>query len=151
MFLQMPILFALFIVLRKAIELRGAGTVLIPWVKDLSQPECLVSLTNIFPNGIPVYGNSFALMPIIMAILTFFQNKMTITDPNQKMMIYFMPVFMLVIFNNFPAGLVLYWTFSNALGIIQQNWLNKRMKSKMLVVEAAPVLVHSGTRKLKKR
>jgi DNA-directed RNA polymerase specialized sigma24 family protein len=28
-----------------------------------------------------------------MAVLTFIQNKMTIKDPNQKAMIYFMPVF----------------------------------------------------------
>ena len=153
MFLQMPVLFALFIVLRKAIELRGAGTVLLPWVKDLSQPESLFSLTGIFPGGIPIYGSSFALLPVIMAILTFFQNKMTITDPNQKMMIYFMPVFMLVLFNNFPAGLVLYWTFSNALGIVQQAWLNKRMKTNaqsVLVTAPAPVK-HTGSNKTKKR
>jgi YidC/Oxa1 family membrane protein insertase len=135
MLLQMPILFALFVVLRKAIELRGAQTVLIPWVKDLSQPECLISLSNILPNGIPMYGNSIALLPIIMAILTFFQNKMTIKDPNQKMMIYFMPVFMLVLFNNFPAGLVLYWTFSNALGILQQVILEKSLKTQTIAIK----------------
>ena len=134
MFLQMPILFALFIVLRKAIELRGAHTLLIPWVKDLSQPEALFSLSGIFPSGIPMYGNNVALMPIIMAILTFFQNKMTIKDPNQKMMIYFMPIFMLVLFNNFPSGLVLYWTFSNALGILQQYMLDKNLKGKLAAV-----------------
>jgi YidC/Oxa1 family membrane protein insertase len=67
-------------------------------------------------------------MPVVMAILTFLQNKMTIKDPNQKAMIYFMPVFMLVLFNNFPAGLVFYWTFSNALGILQQYILNKSME-----------------------
>ena len=141
MFLQMPILFALFIVLRKAIELRGAHTILIPWVKDLSQPEALFSLSGIFPNGIPMYGNNIALMPIIMAILTFLQNKMTIKDPNQKMMIYFMPIFMLVLFNNFPAGLVLYWTFSNALGILQQYMLEKSMKGKAIAV---PVQVQTS-------
>jgi YidC/Oxa1 family membrane protein insertase len=129
MFLQMPILFALFIVLRKAIELRGATTILLPWVNDLAQPESLISLVTVFPNGIPIYGNSIALLPIVMAILTYFQNKMTIKDPNQKMMIYLMPVFMLVIFNNFPAGLVLYWTFSNALGILQQYMLEKNLKA----------------------
>lgn len=142
MFLQMPILFALFIVLRKAIELRGAHTILIPWVKDLSQPESLISLSGIFPNGIPMYGSSIALMPILMAILTFFQNKMTIKDPNQKMMIYFMPIFMLVLFNNFPAGLVLYWTFSNALGILQQYLLEKNMKAR-----AVQATVHLQTTK----
>jgi YidC/Oxa1 family membrane protein insertase len=148
MFLQMPILFALFIVLRKAIELRGAKTILLPWVHDLAQPESLFSLVNIFPNGIPVYGTSIALLPIIMAILTYFQNKMTIKDPNQKMMIYLMPVFMLVIFNNFPAGLVLYWTFSNALGILQQYILEKSLKANATL---APVPVQIEKRKTGKR
>jgi YidC/Oxa1 family membrane protein insertase len=148
MFLQMPILFALFIVLRKAIELRGATTVLLPWVHDLAQPESLISLVNVFPNGIPIYGTSIALLPIVMAILTYFQNKMTIKDPNQKMMIYLMPVFMLVIFNNFPAGLVLYWTFSNALGILQQYMLEKNLKANATSV---PVPVQIEKRKTGKR
>jgi YidC/Oxa1 family membrane protein insertase len=143
MFLQMPILFALFVVLQKAIELRGAHTWMIPWVKDLSQPEILISLQQMhidkfFPNGIPMYGYGIAVMPIVMAILTFFQNKMTIKDPNQKAMIYFMPVFMLVLFNNFPAGLVFYWTFSNALGILQQYILNKSMEKQMATLPAVP-------------
>jgi YidC/Oxa1 family membrane protein insertase len=148
MFLQMPILFALFIVLRKAIELRGAHTMLIPWVSDLSQPESLISLTGIFPNGIPMYGSSIALLPILMAILKFFQNKMTIKDPNQKMMIYFMPIFMLFLFNNFPAGLVLYWTFQNAFGILQQYLLEKNMKSKAVPLQA---VVQTENRKPIKR
>jgi len=144
MFLQMPILIALFVVLQKAIELRGAHTWMVPWVKDLSQPEILVSLQQmhldkVFPNGIPMYGYGLAIMPIVMAVLTFFQNKMTIKDPNQKAMIYFMPVFMLVIFNNFPAGLVFYWTFSNALGILQQYILNKSMEKQMAVLPVTPV------------
>ncbi len=148
MFLQMPILFALFIVLRKAIELRGADTILLPWVKDLAQPESLISLTSIFPNGIPMYGSSIALLPILMAILTYFQNKMTIKDPNQKMMIYFMPPFMLVLFNNFPAGLVLYWTFSNALGILQQVMLEKSLKANAPPPQA-PILLEKKNRKRK--
>jgi YidC/Oxa1 family membrane protein insertase len=133
MFLQMPILIGLYIVLQKAIELRGAHTWMVPWVKDLSQPEILISLQQmgldkVFPTGVPMYGYGIALMPVVMAVLTFFQNKMTIKDPNQKAMIYFMPVFMLVLFNNFPAGLVFYWTFSNGLGILQQYMLNKSMQ-----------------------
>ena len=149
MFLQMPILFALFIVLRKAIELRGAHTLLIPWVKDLSQPESLFSLSGIFPNGIPMYGSNVALMPIIMAILTFFQNKMTIKDPNQKMMIYFMPIFMLVLFNNFSSGLVLYWTFSNALGILQQYMLDKSLKGRAALPVQAQTPKGTGRKKRK--
>jgi YidC/Oxa1 family membrane protein insertase len=125
MFLQMPIFIALYVVLKKAIELRGASTFIIPWVKDLSKPETLFSLTKFFPDGLPWYGSSVALMPIVMAVITFFQNKMTIKDPNQKMMIYFMPIFMLVLFNNFPAGLVYYWTLSSGLTLIQQYFTTK--------------------------
>jgi membrane protein insertase Oxa1/YidC/SpoIIIJ len=33
---------------------------------------------------------------------------------------------MLLIFNNLPAGLVLYITFSNALQIVQQKFINKK-------------------------
>ena len=132
MFLQMPIFIALFVVLRKAIELRASGTILVPWVHDLSQPESVFSFGNLLPGGIPLYGSSFAIMPVIMAVLTYFQNKMTIKDPNQKMMIYFMPVFMLVLFNNFASGLVLYWTLSSGLGLLQQYYTNKSSQKKTI-------------------
>lgn len=129
MILQMPIFIALFVVLKKAIELRGASTFLLPWVNDLSMPESLFSITAIFKNGLPMYGSSVALMPIIMAVIQYYQNKMTIKDPNQKAMIYFMPIFMLVLFNNFPAGVVLYWTFQSGLALIQQVITEKTKKN----------------------
>jgi len=90
----------------------------------------LAYLTPLFqkmvPNGLPMFGKTIGLVPIIMAILTYIQNKMTIKDPNQKAMIYFMPVLMLAMFNNFPSGLVLYWTLSSALGLVQQIITNKK-------------------------
>lgn len=130
MFLQMPIFIALFVVLRKAIELRGAETILLPWIKDLSKPEVLISLKSIIPGGIPIYGSQIALLPIINAILMFIQNKMTIKDPNQKAMIYIMPIFILFIFNNFPSGLVLYWTLSSAIQLFQQYITGKKQEIK---------------------
>ena len=124
MLLQMPIMISLFIVLRKAIELRGQGTFLIPWINDLSKAEVL------FPLGfnIPFYGENFALLPVLMAIMMFYQNKMTIKDPNQIAMVYVMPVMMLVMFNNFPSGLGLYFTFSTALQLVQQIIIEKKKK-----------------------
>jgi len=124
MFLQMPIFIALFIVLRKAIELRSTSSFLLPWVGDLSQPEALFYL----PFTLPLYGANVALMPIIMAALTFFQQKATITDPNQKAIIYIMPPIMLVLFNSFPAGVVFYWTVSSALSLVQQKWLAPKVR-----------------------
>jgi YidC/Oxa1 family membrane protein insertase len=137
MFLQMPIFIALFVVLRKAVELRAAHTYLIPWVKDLSQPEALFTL----PFSIPLYGANVALMPIIMAALTFFQQKQAIQDPNQKAMVYMMPVIMLVMFNGFPAGVVFYWTLSSALGLVQQKWMLPKPSAAPAAVEhhKAPV------------
>lgn len=131
MVLQMPIMISLFIVLRKAIELRGQGTVLVPWIDDLSQAEVL------FPIGIniPFYGSNFALLPVIMAILMFYQQKMTIKDPNQKMMIYMMPIMMLVLFNNFPSGLGLYFTFSTALQLLQQIQMERKKLKKLQTTE----------------
>ena len=125
MLLQMPIMISLYIVLRKAIELRGQETFLVPWVEDLSQPETLFSLGF----TIPMYGSHVALLPILMAILMYFQNKMTIKDPNQKAMIYMMPAIMLVMFNNLPSGLSLYFTFSTALQVLQQILMDKKKKT----------------------
>ncbi|MBL8027079.1 MAG: membrane protein insertase YidC [Fibrobacteres bacterium] len=119
MILQMPIFIALFVALRKAIELRGADFAF--WIHDLSAPEVLVAL----PFSIPFFGAHLSLLNIIMAVSMFFQSKQTMTgnDPNQKMMVYFMPVMMFFMFNNMPAGLLLYWSLSNILGIAQNFFI----------------------------
>lgn len=137
MFLQMPVFISLFIVLQRAIELRGAATVLLPWVTDLSKPEAIFYLPG---EGLPLYGANFAILPIINAILSFFNSKMTIKDPNQKMMIYFMPVFMLVIFNGFPSGLVLYWTMQSALQLVQQFYTDHKKKNEILPAPVRPTV-----------
>jgi len=130
--IQMPIMIALFIVLRKAVELRGETTFFLPWVHDLSAAEVLFRL----PFTIPFYGDNFAILPIFMAGLMFVQNKMTIKDPNQIAMVYLMPAIMLVMFNNFPAGLVLYFSFSSLLQILQQKYFVKKpAESTATVVE----------------
>ncbi len=118
--LQMPLLIALFIVFRSTIQLRGA--MFIPgWIEDLSRTDTLFHL----PFSLPMYGNEFNLLPILMAVTMIFQSKMTMTDPKQKAMVYIMPVFMLLIFNRFPAGLNLYYTMFNLLTIIQQKFISK--------------------------
>lgn len=125
MFLQMPIMISLFVVLRKSVELRGETTFLVPWLNDLSQPEALFRL----PFEIPFYGSNFALLPLLYAGLMFFSNKMTMKDPNQRAMVYVMPAVMLIMFNNFPSGLTMYFVFSNVLQLIQQHFVNKGDKS----------------------
>jgi membrane protein insertase Oxa1/YidC/SpoIIIJ len=42
---------------------------------------------------------------------------------------------MLLLFNNFPSGLVIYWTFSSALGIAQQYWTDRGKKKQAVIVK----------------
>ena len=115
MLLQMPLLYALFIVFRATIEFRGAPFML--WINDLSRPDIVMEL----PFSLPLYGAHIALLPLVMGITSFLQSKSTITDPNQKMMVYGMPIFMTLIFNQFPSGLTLYYTLFNVWTLVQQK------------------------------
>jgi len=114
--LQMPLLYALFMVFRSTIEFRQAFFML--WIDDLSMPDYIFDL----PFKVPFYGEAVALLPILMAVSTYYQSKMTMTDPNQKMLLYMMPVMMLVFFNSLPSGLTLYYTLFNVLSLLQYKF-----------------------------
>jgi YidC/Oxa1 family membrane protein insertase len=117
--LQLPLLGALFIVFRSTIQLRGAS--FIPgWIDDLSRGDTLFTL----PFSLPMYGDQFNLLPILMAVSMIFQSKMTMKDPKQKAMVYIMPIFLLLLFNQFPSGLNLYYTMFNVLTIVQQKFID---------------------------
>ena len=118
MLLQMPLLFALFQVFRSTIELRGEGFML--WITDLSLPDTIATL----PFTIPFYGDTLNILPLLMGITMFLQQKMTITDPKQKAMVYIMPVFLTFLFNSFPSGLNLYYALFNVFSIIQQKYIS---------------------------
>jgi YidC/Oxa1 family membrane protein insertase len=125
MLLQLPLLGALFIVFRSTIQLRGAS--FIPgWIDDLSSADTIFTL----PFSLPLYGDQFNILPILMAGTMMFQSKMTMQDPKQKAMVYLMPIFMLLIFNQFPSGLNLYYTMFNVLTIIQQKFSDGTDKTK---------------------
>jgi YidC/Oxa1 family membrane protein insertase len=118
--LQMPILFALYSVFRSAIELRQAS--FFGWITDLSIPD--VAFTLPFP--IPLMGTSdVSGLALAMGITMFIQQKMTITDPRQKAMVWMMPIMMTLLFNGLPSGLNLYYFVFNLLSIGQQMWLKK--------------------------
>ena len=112
MVVQMPILFSLFNVFRGAIELRQSEFVF--WITDLSQPD------RLFFGGFEIH-----LLPLLMAVSTFVQSKMTMKDPKQAFMVYIMPVFMIWIFWSMSSGLVLYWTMFNVLTILQQQIMER--------------------------
>jgi YidC/Oxa1 family membrane protein insertase len=103
---QIPIFFALFTVFKSTIEFRGAPFVL--WMNDLSQPDHLY------------------ILPVLMAVTMFFQQKMTMHDPKQKLLIYIFPALFLWWGISFPLGLVLYWTVFNIFGFLESIFIHKR-------------------------
>ena len=111
--LQMPVFISLFNVLGRAVELHDAPFV--GWIRDLSLPDVIMASVKVpffFPVGLTV-------LPIFMAGTMWIQMKMTIKDPNQKMMVWLMPIMMFVFSGSFPSGLVVYWTVSNIFTIAQ--------------------------------
>lgn len=125
MLVQIPVFIALFNVLRSAVELRYAPFL---WISDLSQPE------GLFASWFPFGGLN--ILPILMAVTMGLQSALTPStgDKNQqKMMVVFMPVMMLVMFYSFPSALSLYWTLSQAVSIVQM-WLIRRSAAKAAVM-----------------
>jgi len=109
MIVQIPVFFALYKVLLVAIELRRAPFIF--WIQDLSEKD-------------PYY-----ILPIIMGITMFIQQKMTPTtmeSQQQKFMTY-LPIVFTFLFLKFPSGLVLYWLVSNILSILQQYFVNRKL------------------------
>ncbi len=119
MLLQMPIFFALYQALLRSLELRGSNFL---WIKDLSEPDKLFSL----PYSLPFLGNEFNILPILMALIMFFQQRLSskgtvsVNPDQQKLMMIFFPIMFGVMFYHVASGLVLYWFVYSGLSLIFQ-------------------------------
>jgi YidC/Oxa1 family membrane protein insertase len=121
--LQLPILYALWSVFSSTIELRQAA--FFGWITDLSAPDVIFEL----PFRIPLFGvDKISGLAVAMGVTMFVQQKMSVKDPRQKMMVWMMPLMMTLLFNNFPSGLNLYYFVFNLLSIAQQSYINKKHK-----------------------
>jgi len=109
MLLPMPVLLALFFVFANTIAFRGVPFL---WLPDLSRPDPL------------------KIIPILMGLSMFGLSKVgqigVPPNPQTKMMVYFMPVFLTVLFLNFASGLNLYYAAQNIFSIPQQYMIAKR-------------------------
>ncbi|RKX88617.1 MAG: membrane protein insertase YidC, partial [Spirochaetes bacterium] len=132
MLLQMPIFFALYGLLNKYFQLRGA--VFIPgWITDLSSPESILSL----PFTIPIVGwSDIRLLPILFTLTMILSNKMMKNPSTEmsasggdsmKMMTTLMPVMFFFIMYNSPSGLLLYWTLTNVITAGQQKYISNKL------------------------
>lgn len=148
MLVQIPIFFALYKVLQISIEIRHAP--FFGWIEDLStrDPTAAFNLFGLMPWDVPefLYENGelnlFGLMPwnahslltvgvwpCLMLMFMLLQRRLNPPpqDKQQAMMVNVMPYLFTYILSRFSSGLVIYWTFSNALGIIQQYIIMRSM------------------------
>ncbi|HEY2995149.1 MAG TPA: membrane protein insertase YidC [Methylomirabilota bacterium] len=116
MIAQIPIFYALYLALSVSVDLQNAEFLCFGslfgvnfWICDLASHD-------------PTY-----VLPILMGITMFLQQKMTPTaaDPRQAKMMLVMPFVFTFMFLNLPSGLVLYWTVSNVLQILQQWYMDR--------------------------
>lgn len=80
------------------------------WIKNLSQ-----------------VGDPYYILPLLAGLTTYVLSRMTtnMSDPTQRTMLIVMPIFIAWISATVPAGLALYWVVFNAVGIVQQYFVNK--------------------------
>jgi YidC/Oxa1 family membrane protein insertase len=119
-----PFLIVIFNVLGESDLIAGHSFL---WISDLAYPDAFFN----FGIHIPLLGNSINLLPILMTLLTIFaalfhQNKIVSTKElrKQKLNLYFMAFGFLLLFYPFPSAMVLYWTFTNIWGLIQQRFIH---------------------------
>ena len=129
MVVQIPVFFSLYKVIFVTIEMRQAP--FFGWIHDLSQvdPTNVFNLFGLIPFDPAVYVPLLHLgaWPLIMGCTMFLQQKMNPPppDPVQAKLFQFMPVIFTFMMAKFPAGLIIYWSWNNALSVAQQ-WLIQR-------------------------
>ena len=126
MIMQMPILISLWSVLGSWMDIRHQH--FFGWISDLSAPDVILDLGF----KLPLFQvDKLSGLALLMGIAMFIQQKMTVTDPNQKSMVYIMPIMFIFMFSGFPSGLNVYYFIFTVLGILQQVWITKFSKKKI--------------------
>ncbi len=139
--LQIPVFFALFKVLQITIEMRHAPFV--GWIRDLSAPDP-TNIWNLFgalpfdPATAPfigaiIGGHGFlhiGVLPILYGFTTWLTTSMSppAPDPIQQKIFQFMPLLFTFIMAQFAIGLLVYYTWSNMLTVLQQYVIMRRFK-----------------------
>ncbi|MBU6444536.1 MAG: membrane protein insertase YidC [Alphaproteobacteria bacterium] len=140
MLIQFPIFFSLYKVLYVTIEMWHAP--FFGWIHDLSAPDptSILNLFGLLPYHIPAFVPAFlsiGIWPVLMGFSQFFSTKMNPppADPVSAKMFTYMPLIFTFMMAGFPAGLVIYWTVSNALSAAQQFVVMKRQGVEVHLVE----------------
>lgn len=135
MLLQMPIWIALWTGINSAFELRHAA--FLPfWLTDLAAPDALITWSN----SLPLIGNNFNLLPLLMAFGMYLQTKLNPSmagaaaspeqQKSQKMMKIMLPGMMLVFLYQAPSGVTLYIMSSMFGSVLEQFIIRKHIREK---------------------
>ena len=138
--LQIPVFYAVYKMLFVTIEMRHQP--FFGWIRDLSAPDP-TTIWNLFglipwdPSTAPLVGGllggTFALsvLAIFYGLTMWLQMAMSpqAPDPVQRRIFQFMPIVFTFIMATFPAGLLIYWAWSNILTIFQQYIIMHRLKA----------------------
>ena len=121
MLLQMPILFAMFTFFPSCIELRGESFL---WAHDLAAPDAIISWRGNIPLVTEYFGNHISLFCLLMTVVNILYTRINMQNspgqmPGMKWMMYLMPIFFMVFFNNYAAGLSYYYFLSLLITIAQ--------------------------------
>ncbi len=143
MLIQIPIFFSLYKVIFVTIEMRQAP--FFGWIHDLSavDPTNVFNLFGLIPFDPSIYSHYLHLgaWPLLMGATMYFQQKLNPPppDPTQAKLFQFMPIIFTFMLSNFPAGLVIYWSWNNSLTILQQTVIMRqtRLSSSRNDVKAA--------------
>lgn len=133
---QIPIFYALYKTLTVTIEMRHAP--FFGWIHDLSakDPTAWVNLFGLVPfdahvvTSLPIVGGLFAIgiWPILYGVTMWGVQSLSppAPDPVQRQIFAVLPIVFVFLFASFAAGLVIYWTWSNTLSILQQYVIMRR-------------------------
>ena len=138
--LQIPVFYAVYKMLFVTIEMRHQP--FFGWIRDLSaaDPSMIWNLYGLIPwdpASTPLIGSylagTFALsiLAIFYGLTMWLQMAMSppAPDPMQRKIFAFMPIVFTFIMATFPAGLLIYWAWSNILTIFQQYVIMHRLKA----------------------
>lgn len=128
MIVQIPIFFSLYKVFFVTIEMRHAP--FFGWIHDLSAPDP-TSFLNLF-GLLPFEAPSFlhiGVWPCLMLVGMLLQKQLNPPpqDKFQRDLMKIFPFFIAYIMSGFASGLVIYWTFSAYIGILQQMIIMKSL------------------------
>ena len=125
--MQIPVFFALYKVLFVTIEMRHAP--FYGWIQDLSaaDPTTMFNLFGLIPWDPPLFLQ-IGIWPLLMGVSMFLQQKINPqpVDPIQAKIFLALPIVFTFVLAQFPAGLVIYWTWNNVLSMAQQWMIYKR-------------------------